>query len=72
MKPPLTYSEMEARDRRAELGHDGREQIPDSACPCGRPVVEVEERFDMIGGRNNRHLILWHNRVDYCHFRRVF
>lgn len=68
----LSFAEMEARDLRARLEPDGREQIEPSACPCGKPVVEVEEAFDMIGGRNHRRLRYYHDRANYCQFVRRF
>lgn len=68
----LSFSEMEARDRRAALDPDGREQIPDSACPCGEPVREVSILRDMIGGRNNVTIRYYHTRSRYCAFRRRF
>lgn len=59
-------------DVRAALEPDGRELIPDSACPCGKPVVEVEIRRDMVGGRNNVYTRLYHDRVNYCESVRRF
>jgi len=68
----LSFSEMEERDFRAVLEPDGREQIPESSCPCGEPVVDAQILRDMIGGRNNVHLRFYHSRERYCAFRRVF
>jgi len=68
----LSFAEMEERDRRAVLAPDGREQIPESSCPCGEPVVDVQVLRDMVGGRNNVTVRHFHSRERYCAFRRVF
>jgi len=68
----LSFSEMEERDRHAVLAPDGREQISESSCPCGEPVVDAQILRDMVGGRNNIQIRYYHSRARYCAFQRVF
>ena len=68
----LSFDEMEERDRRAVLAPDGREQIPESSCPCAEPVVDTQIVRDMVGGRNNVTTRFYHSRERYCAFQRVF